>query len=206
MHTSTSHVVSHTRKNSLLAILLQQFPRPEATEAGLDPRCRGLNGLLSLSHQETANARLDLRRRFLLERLLSTLSLQQMLLRLHMFLLLLLLLVPLLVLLILLLLTTALRGFLQLLAHAVSTEIGLDLRRRGVSLHRVGVLLRSLRHERSSKPVMRSSVSRSLKSVRKISSSPRCFTKADSAKISAFSRIAYKNRFRRDSCTFTAYL
>lgn len=168
---SMSHVALHVKVSTatgLLAVLLQQLSRPEATEASLDPRRRGLNGLLSLPHQEAANTRLDLRRRLLLERLPSVLSLQQMLFRLHV--LLLLLLVPLLVLLILLLrlLTTTLRGFLQLLPHAVPAEIGLNLRCRRVGLHRVGVLLRRLRHERNSEPVTRSSVSRLLKSVRSV--------------------------------------
>lgn len=168
LHTSTSHVGCHARKRpaagqSLLAVLLQQLSRSEATEAGLDPRRRGLNGLLPLPHQEAANARLDLCRRLLLERLPSILSLQQMLLRLCMFLLQL---IPLVILLIRLLLMTTLREFLQLLTHAVPTEVGLDLRCRRVGLHCVGVLLRGLRHERSSEPVTQSFVSRSLKSVR----------------------------------------
>lgn len=133
-----------SNRQPLLAVLFQQFSRPKAPEAGLDPRRRRLNGLLPLSHQEAAYTRLNLRRRFLLERLSGVLPLQEGLLRLR--------LLPLLLLLSLLLLltrllATALRGLLQLLTHAISAEVGLNLRRRRVGLHRVGLPVRNLRHE-----------------------------------------------------------
>lgn len=134
------------RVQPLLAVLLQQLPRSEAPEASLDPRRRCLHGLLSLPHQEAADARLDLRRRFLLERLTGVLLLQERVLRLRLFLLLLVSLLYLFRLLLLLLLTRLLtttlrRGrFLQLLAHAVAAEVRLDLRRRRVGLHLIGLL------------------------------------------------------------------
>lgn len=103
-------------------------------------------------------------------------------------------------LLLLLLLTMTLRGVLHLLAYAIPAEVGLDLRRRRVGLHRVGVLLRGLRHERSFEPVTQSSVSRSLKFVR--SEFSKLFHEDPLRRNSAFSWIAYKDRFRRDSRTF----
>lgn len=109
------------------------------------------------------------------------------------------LLVPLLVLLIRLL-TATLRGLLQLLAHTVPTEIGLNLRRRRIGLHRVGVLLRGLRHERNSEPVTRTSVSRLLKSARS-AFSKLLARRPDPAETRRSPGLVYGDRFRRGSRT-----
>lgn len=146
---------------SLLTVLLQQFSCSETAETSLDPRRRGLHGLLSLPHEITANSRLDLRRRLLLEHLSRVLPFQERFLRLGLILSLIQLLIPLilvqllLLLLVLRLTTTLRRRVLQLLAYAISTEVGLDLRRCRVGLHRVDLLLRRLRHERSSDVIAR---------------------------------------------------